>query len=58
MGERGGQGKTDRLTQHLGMGGNEKSERKVAITLTLNDLLGMPQVPQRVPEFTSGVPEG
>ena len=41
MAERGGQGKTDRLTPHLGgVGGNVKSESKVAITLTLNVLLG------------------
>ena len=57
MGGREGQGKTDRLTQHMGGGGggNAKSERKVAKTLTLNVLLGMPQVPQRVPEVTSGI---
>ena len=55
---RGGQGKTDRLTQHLGLGGNVKSESKVATTLTLNVLLGMPKVPQKVPEVTSWVPKG
>ena len=58
MGGRGGRGKTDRLTQHLGVGGNVKSEIKVAITLTLNVLLGMPEVPQRVLEVTSGIPKG
>ena len=54
---RGDQGKTDRLT-HGGCGGNVKSESKLAITLTLNVLLGMPKVPQRVPEVTSWVPKG
>ena len=44
---RGDQGKTDRLTQYLVVGGNEKSESKVAITLTLNVLLGMPQAPPK-----------
>ena len=52
----GGQGKTDRLTPHLGGGGECEVREQSGNNFDPKCSFGLPQVPQRVPEETSGIP--